>query len=204
MDTFQLTGNETENKTTLSFQTYALQVLDVDSDQFKEQTFTVDLGSVEEALAIDGRINSNKLTTAESVMEVFANATASILLPGNVFNGSAMRHTQRLSYSVFLTDILFQVSNSSEFVVGSIIVGVRLESLNAAVLSTPLQTRFRINQEVNKIRFNIAWHASCNKDFDFIRWLVMQVAAVVCHGPIVRKSIKCFSVMHIILMAAGY
>lgn len=157
LDTVSFTENKTDNKTTLGFQTFALQVQDIDPERFRGQTFIAELGSVEEVLNSSERIDTDNLVTAETVLNMLDNATASIQVPKALlnFNNSANEVnetggvTQRLSYLVFLTDILFQVSNRSRFAVGSIITSVRLGSASNETLSTPINTTFRINNKVS-------------------------------------------------------
>ena len=63
-----------------------------------------------------------------TMMEVLSNATASLQVPSTIFNDDAQNVTQRLSYSVFTTDMLFQSEEtaSGDLTVGSIIVGVKV------------------------------------------------------------------------------
>ena len=46
-------SNSTMNQTVFAFKTFALQVQTLDSAEYQGQTFSVDLGSVEEALKLD-------------------------------------------------------------------------------------------------------------------------------------------------------
>ena len=124
------------------FETYALQLQDIDPNSFNGsgQTFSVNLGSVENALQSEGDLGDS-LVTSEMVMDILVKSTASVYLP-NSFLEEVENDTNmsRLSYSVFLTDILFQSPNQSGFDIGSIIVSVRLRN---TTLLNPIQVAFR-------------------------------------------------------------
>ena len=120
------------------FDTYALQLQDVDD----LQTFSVNLGSVEDALQSEDGFGDS-LITSEMVMDVLVKSTASVYLPDSFFSMLTNNtNRSRLSYSVFLTDILFQSPNQSSFDIGSIIVSTRLKNY-AATLLNPIQVSFR-------------------------------------------------------------
>ena len=153
LDLSASSGNASgEDKVIFGFDTYALQLQDVDPDLFNGQTFTVNLGSVEDALQSDGTLGAS-LNTSEMVMDVLVNiTTSSIKLPENFFTGSMNRSMEndsdstnelRLSYTVFVTDILFQSPNQSRFDIGSIVVSTRLSSEVDPVPLNPFQVSFR-------------------------------------------------------------
>ena len=132
---------------------FALQIQDVTTHSFDGETFNVDLGSFEEALYLNTSIPEKAL---QSAMEVLANVTASISLPPsllsdlqggeNIYRDEAV---QRLSYSVFLTDALFQSPNqtASNLSIGTIIVALRLKNVTVnQTLTIPINTTFRINK----------------------------------------------------------
>ena len=122
------------------FDTYALLLQDIDPDFFNGQTFSVNLGSVEDALQSEGDLGDS-LVTSEMVMDILVKSTASVYLPDSfldeVENDTNML---RLSYSMFLTDVLFQSPNQSGFDIGSIIVSARLRN---TTLLNPVQVAFR-------------------------------------------------------------
>lgn len=137
-----------DNKLLLGYDTYALQLQNIDPDKFKGQTFTVNLGSVENALQSDEKFQDS-LKTSEMVMKVLDNSTAAVQLSDNFFNtisgcsdadlsSTSTSTRQRLSYSVFLTDILFQSFNQSRFDIGSIIVSTRLRCAVNVTLINPI------------------------------------------------------------------
>ncbi len=85
-------GNSSEDKAVFGFDTYALQLQDINSSLFSGQTFTVNLGPVEDAVESEGNIQEN-LTTFEMVMQTLENSTASVQLPDNFFGfGARMRY----------------------------------------------------------------------------------------------------------------
>ena len=139
--------NSSEKKAVFGFNRYALQLQDID-DKFKGQTFTVDLGPAEEAMKTEGNIRDS-LATFEETMKVLENSTASVQLPANFSdsvqgcaNESGPTNLLRLSYSVFLTDILFQSGQEGRGV-GSIIVATRLGCAENSSLLNPLRVLFR-------------------------------------------------------------
>ena len=152
-----LDENTTDSKTVFGYETYALQIQDLDPLEFNGQTFIVDLGSVEQTMNVT-QIEKSDLITSELVMSVVTSATASISIPDSLITGTGMGNCQievsnssqqRLSYSVFLSDILFQGFNQSRFKLGSIIVSARLNCLGNDVLSSPIQTNFRTQTQVS-------------------------------------------------------
>ncbi len=173
LDTVDLaTVNTTNNLTTLTFNTYAVQIQEVDPDNFAGQTFVVNLGPVEQAMNISGNIAQESLITLDGVaidnsrrkrqstgLDV-QNATASLQLTPLIFencvsNMSSEASTivsQRLSYSVFVSDVLFQTENNikSNIVVGSIVVAVRLrcQLANKTMLSVPVRSTFQVAEMV--------------------------------------------------------
>ena len=147
-----LSENYTAEERMFTFETYALQIQEVDSETYLGQTFVVDLGSIEDVSSISGRIPNDSLVLGNTIMKMFSNATASVQLPEDLFddlvacnrktssatNTSSLR---RLSYSVFLSDVLFQSINVNRHRLGSIIVAARVNcgvdtSLNTSILAT--------------------------------------------------------------------
>lgn len=149
-----LSENKTNDKTVFGYERYALQVQQLDLLQFNGQIFTVDLGSFKEALNTT-RILEDDLNTSEILMSVLENATASVTVPSNFIDESEYAQIlgensshQRLSYSVFLTDILFQSVNQSQYNIGSIIVSVRFNFSGNDTFKSPIQTTFRTHPQV--------------------------------------------------------
>ena len=144
------TSNDT-NTTLFAFQTYALQAQDIDPRSFQGQTFNVDLGSVEEAMSISATINDSQITTSALVMDAVTNGTAAVQVPqsllSNVSSRDSTSSNQRLSHTVFLTDILFQTEDPNT-TIGSIIVGVQLNSTLNFNTSIPLRIIFQTVAEV--------------------------------------------------------
>lgn len=147
------------NKLLFGYDTYALQLQNTDTEKFKGQTFTVNLGSVEDALQSGERFQDS-LKTSEMVMQVLDNSTAAVQLSDNFFNmisecsetdlSTSTSTRQRLSYVVFLTDILFQSFNQSRIDIGSIIVSTRLRCAANVTLINPIMLTF---QTVEKVRW---------------------------------------------------
>ena len=156
LDTVVINENETES--VFGYEKYALQVQDIDPVDFSGQIFVVDLGSVEEALN-STRITQDDLNIA-SLMSLVTNATATVKIQKSLINLTRYcqmdgfnASQQRLSYSVFLSDILFQSLNRSDNKVanGSIIVSMRLNCPEKDVLNSPIQTTFRTYSQVSSI-----------------------------------------------------
>ena len=158
LNTSTVSRNSTNNRTVLSFETFAITVQDVDPDSFQGQTFVVDLGPVEEAINNTGVIDQDALMTVNvytadnrSEIEDNENSTASLHLNFSAledFNNASLR--QRLIYSVFLSDVLFLPEDRSTTQVGSIVVAARLACLqtNKSVLTVPVRTSFLIRTTV--------------------------------------------------------
>lgn len=128
--------------------TFALQVQDITMESFSGETLNVNLGSFEEALSLNSSIPEQALQTT---MEVLLNATASITLPPTILTDvqEGEERSQRLSYSVFLRDILFQSPNqtANNLSIGTIIIALRLRNITVdQTLSVPLNTAFSISR----------------------------------------------------------
>lgn len=147
-------NNTSGNKLLLGYDTYALQLQNIDTDKFKGQTFSVNLGSVEEAMQTKEEFE-DALKTSEMIMQVLDNSTAAVQLPENFLatieecRDDDTNPLQRLSYSVFLTDILFQGQNQSKFDIGSIIVSTRLRCAENITLTNPVILIFNTVEKLN-------------------------------------------------------
>ena len=147
--------NGTENRTVFGYSTYALQVQSIDSVGVGSHALTINLGSVDEALS-SGQISKEDLITGESLMSVLTNATASVYIPtdslinnANSCNLETLNTSQqRLSHSVFLSDILFQTQFRNNYSIGSIIIAARIQCLDGIPLPMPVRTTFRTNPKV--------------------------------------------------------
>ena len=150
------------NTTTATFtrKTYALQLHDIDTSNFQGQTLSVDLGSVQQAMSSTTNIREEAIETIEGI-KVFLNRTASVQVPASVFRDFGQSsEQQRLSYSVFVRDTLFQSSdeNQSNLTVGSIIVAVRVNGSTASGnLSTPINVTFQAS-EVSGYVYALLYH----------------------------------------------
>ncbi|XP_064387685.1 adhesion G-protein coupled receptor G6-like [Halichondria panicea] len=165
LNTSTVFRNSTSNRTVLSFETFAITVQDLDPDSFQGQTFAVDLGPVEEAMKNTGVIDQYALMTTnadnrseiDSLSEDTENSTASLRLSPSLFEKCpTINRTslwQRLSYSVFLSDVLFLPENRSTNRVGSIVVAARLACLQTNK-TVPIRTSFliRMTDNVNNSR----------------------------------------------------
>ena len=147
-----LAVNETEDRVVFGYSTYALQIQSIDSMKLSGHALTVNLGSVKEAIN-SGQINKEDLITGEGLMSLLTNATASVYIP--TFNNVNSCHLellntsqQRLSHSVFLSDILFQSHIRNNYSVGSIIVSARTQCLEDVFLPVPITATFRTNPQV--------------------------------------------------------
>ena len=161
-DELNLTSSNvsSDGKAVFSLDTFALQLQDIDPDFFNGQTFSVNLGSVGDAMELKGDIE-NSLMTSKAVVKILHNSTASVQLPDNFLDavqgctGDDMPIDLRLSYSVFLTDILFQSHyNQNQSDIGSIVVATRLGCADNSSLLNPIQVSFRTVEEVFTILAN--------------------------------------------------
>ena len=147
--------NGTEDRTVFGYSTYALQVQSIDSVKVGGHALTVNLGSVDEALN-SGQISKENLITGASLMSVLTNATASVYVPTDLLINNVNSCTletlntsqQRLSHSVFLSDILFRSHFRNNYSIGSIIIAARIQCLDGAFLPMPVRTTFRTNPKV--------------------------------------------------------
>lgn len=96
----------------------------------------------------------DSLATSEMVLKMLEDSTSSVDLGSEFLDsveGCTMNGQEqlRLSYSVFLTDILFQ-SQQNQTDIGSLIVAVRLScALENTSLLSPIRLSFRTVKQVN-------------------------------------------------------
>ena len=153
--------NTTNNQTVFALKTYALQVQDIVNDDFQGQTFRVDLGTVEDTKLIERRIEQSNLVTVDG-FDNQTNATASVTIPEDIldeYNADSCSNLstnvtnttpRRLSYSVFLSDVLFQSVDQSHLRVGSIIMAARLKCSENKTLNMPIKTTFQTDKNVSE------------------------------------------------------
>ena len=165
------------NQTVFAFETFALQVQQLDPEEYKGQIFSVNLGSLEEARKDNQTIEQENLVTSElesatnlnhgtvndlRIRNVIADTTASLQLPEDLLdscnesdvNSNLVSTTsQRLSYSVFKSDVLFQNVNQRQLnlSIGSIIVAARLKCVDNVTLNMSVKSTFQIDRRVRKI-----------------------------------------------------
>ena len=164
--------NLTQN--VFTFKTFAFQVQQLDPEEYKGQMFSVNLGSLEGAREDNQIIGQGALMTSklESItnfntkhkldMNTMADTTVSVQLPEDLLDscGDVNTHLtsaipQRLSYSVFKSDVLFQNLNQSHLSIGSIIVAARLKCAdNNMTLNSSIKSVFQIDRMV---RIKIMW-----------------------------------------------
>ena len=147
LDLAELDNSTNRSIVIFGFNTYALQLQDIDPSFFNGQTFAVNLGSVEDAMS---RNRTSDLMTSETDTEMF---TASVQLPKDFLDlvaGCGTNMSHRLSYSVFLTDVLFQTSQTRSLAsIGSIIVTVQLGCARNSSLLNPFRVAFRTTEQVS-------------------------------------------------------
>lgn len=116
-------GSDRENLT-FARNNFAIIISDLEhltNNQNDEQTFSVQFGSPEEAVCNSTPISERQLAVSS---QPGAYATGSVAIP-DTLKGRA--GAQRVSYSVFRTDLLFLTPaiTGNDYAIGSIIVGVR-------------------------------------------------------------------------------
>ena len=166
LDLTTVAQNATNNKTTFTFNTFAIQVQEIDPRTFNGQTFIVDLGSFEQVstvsnvdIDVDALITINNDVLAEERSEEdLTHLTTSLELKPSLFEGSRSSNSssttiQRVSYTVFLKDSLFLPENVSLNKVGSVIVAVRTShQYNESILGMPVRVNFSVNEMVSLMK----------------------------------------------------
>ena len=155
--------NNTSNssQTVFAFETFALQVQQLDPEEYKGQVFSVNLGSLKEAIKDNQTIEQGNLVPSqlESVTDLslkadndgarkaMADTTASLQLPQDLLDLciDVNVSSQRLSYSVFKSDILFQNVHQLNLSIGSLIVAARLKCADNITL---IKSTFQIDRTV--------------------------------------------------------
>ena len=165
------------NQTVFAFETFALQVLELDPEEYEGQIFSVNLGSLEEAREDNQTIELEALMTSElesttkfnthehnktGNVNAMSDTTASLQLPedlldlcSDINSNLTSAIPQRLSYSVFKSDILFQSLNQSHLRIGSIIIAARLKCADNVTLNTSIKSIFQIDRMVRIIIKNL-------------------------------------------------
>ena len=171
--------NSTSNSSNMvfAFEIFALQVQQLDPEEYKGQIFSVNLGSLDEARKDNQTIEQENLVTSElesatnlnpendndGSRNVIADTTASLQLPEDLLdscnesdvNSNLVSATpQRLSYSVFKSDILFQNVNQRQLLnlsIGSIIVAARLKCADNVTLNMSVKSTFQIDRRVRLV-----------------------------------------------------
>ena len=137
------------NSTIFTRKTFALLVEDVDVTRGVDETLYVNLGTVEEATNTTERIDPNSLTKSSITADMSTTTTAEVRVPQSVIAdlNSAEEPTQRLAYTVFTNDSLFQSTNETRNItLGSIVISVQVNASNDTNdLPAPIQVTFLIN-----------------------------------------------------------
>ena len=145
-------SNPSWNATVYSYQTFALQIQNINLSSFKGETFNVDLGSVERDMNITGVINDSALITVKNIMEPLNNATAAIHISEELLSYCFKNNrAQRLSYSIFLFDTFFRSQNPTNQLV-SLIIGARVTCSKNGTLPMGINATFRSRSNVRKIQ----------------------------------------------------
>ena len=137
------------NSTIFTRKTFALLVEDVDVTRGVDETLFVNLGTVEEATNTSERIDPNSLTKS-NITNMSTTTTAEVRVPQSVIAdlNSGEKQTQRLAYTVFTNDSLFQSTNETQnnITLGSIVISVQVNASNdTSDLPAPIQVTFLIN-----------------------------------------------------------
>lgn len=149
--------NFTSANVVFSLHTYALQLQDILTSQFRGEVFTVDLGSVSEAMNIEGNIPRNKIATSELTTNISRNLTTAAKIPRSFVDevkecqNTPPSTTQRLSHFLFLTDVLFQSEVDNSSILASVILSSRLSCADNRSLSVPVKIFYRINEMVSNL-----------------------------------------------------
>ena len=137
-NTVPIPANSTNNTLAFPLDNFALLLRDVNPESFSGESFNVNLGPVEEAIRNSSGITKEALVT---MMDPLPNATASVKLPQSLFDGNTtyVLPSQRIVYSVFLTNALFLTldTNCENSAIGSIILGV---DVNSSVTNISMST----------------------------------------------------------------
>ena len=167
LDLDSVSHNSSHVRTVFAFNTFAIQVEDLNVDIFNGQTFIAALGPIEQALNISDRISQNALITVDGAAKNFNMATGSLHLSLKFFdelvNKSEVESEaiQRLSHSIFLSDAFFNFENRT---LGSIIVAARTryQLVNKAMVSVPVRTSFQVIDTVRitckSLNFSFSFH----------------------------------------------
>lgn len=139
-----------------AFSTYALQLQDVDPNHFHGQNISVNL-RVEDFEDMPNDELNNPITFG-TVFKLLENTSAAVQLPESVVEGC--RQTSdvlRLSFTVFLSDILFQSQNSNRSDIKSLIMSTRLRCAVSSPMQllNPISAIFRTTQNVSLLQMKL-------------------------------------------------
>ena len=140
--------NSTNDTLAFALNNFALLLRNVNPMNFSGELFSIDLGTVGEAIRTG--IDEESLATT-----LIPNATASAILPESLFEedvNTAPR--QRVTFSVFLTNTLFLTPETDcrESAIGSVVlsVGVNSSTTNTSLSNARIRLVFRQDREVSK------------------------------------------------------
>ena len=137
---------------TFAFPNFAIQIQEIDQATYQGQTFTVNLGPVEDTLNITNGIPDDSLSITNLNTRISTDDhTASVQLPRDLLNSdtckiSDLTGQSRFSYSVFLSDIFFQSETQPHLELGSLIVAPRTRCGDDVILKAPITVSFRTNR----------------------------------------------------------
>ena len=133
------------NRTLLLIQdTFAILVQDIDPENLSSIAFSADLDNAE--------INEESVMTTTELMPD-ATASAELLDPLLDSLQESNREFERLSYTIFLLDSLFQTPETAcnDTAIGSIIQSIRVNNSN---ITNPTETIILLSfQRLNEVRF---------------------------------------------------
>ena len=143
LESIEILGRELEvenDAVTFAQDNFALVLGDVDTNNYRGQTFTI-----ETDIDVLDAFDSDQISTTDD-QETSSTGACSFTLPGSLFDGSADTR-QRISYSVFSDDSLFQTRNASDRQLGGVIFSVDIPGIDNIVnLPNPVRMRFQIAQ----------------------------------------------------------
>ena len=145
----EIPTNATEGAVVLAQENYAIVVRDINPSTFTGEAFSADLGPVDRVVQdTSGDIDEGNLVR---MVDVIANATASVQLPESFFNESA-NATERIYYAVFLSDTLFLTPDTMcpNGSIVSIIVTVQVNG--SSTLNGNITLNFQQLSEVSNVQ----------------------------------------------------
>jgi len=135
--------NGSKDTSSFSFNKFALQLENINAENIVDQYFIVDLRSVQGALESEVSLKTNSTKVTEVALKAMKNSTGYVRILKELLLKAYEQSeiAARVSYMVFLTDILFQTTEHQSKV-NSLVLSTRIGSYENTTLEMNISVMF--------------------------------------------------------------